>query len=126
MVAAMGMVSTHAQTILRATPQRASDDAHGLWRVVAAMADGIGGGGKKLPLAEKFVHPARRGPHEDPVNGYHERPSQDQADHGRGHYEDAGLDPAVRFEDSEKAAVGGDGCATVSADERVRTRSRQA
>ena len=48
--------------------ERTGDDAHGFLRVVAAMAEAVGGGGEQLQLAEQSVDGLRRLVPQNPVS----------------------------------------------------------
>src|SRR5579883_2098467 len=79
--------------VLRAV-QRAGHDAHGLLRVVAAVTQAVGGGGKQLQLAEPAVDALRRLVAQQPEHGHHEGEAQNQPHDRRHHDEDQRLVPA--------------------------------
>ena len=64
--------------------QEYGDDAHGLLRVVAAVAEGIERGGDELHDAEGAIDGKRCLPHEDPRDGQHQHQRQEETD-GRRH-----------------------------------------
>ena len=53
---------------------------HSLLRVVGAVAEAVGGGGKELQLAKITVHAPGRPAPKDPGDRDHQRGAQDEAD----------------------------------------------
>jgi hypothetical protein len=76
--------------------QQHPDDANGLLRVVAAVAQAVGAGRDQLQAPEPAVHPRRRGAAEHPGHQHHHQRAQQEAQHRRHKDEGHRLDDAGR------------------------------
>ena len=62
--------------------EKGRDDAHGLLRVIAAMAQAVGAGGNELHMTEKLVHPIGARFQEGPGDNQDQQQSEQEAGGG--------------------------------------------
>src|SRR5208337_2387507 len=102
----------------------AGDDPHGLLSVVAAVAEAIGSGGKKLQAAEPGVNALWGFVAQDPEYRDHEGKAEDKPDDGGDDDKNEGFVPPGHDDDAPAGAQ--DGGAGHAADQSVRGGSRKA